>query len=400
MAIYTTTGKPRSGKSYWITHKLYLLFVAPRPKRSFLFGFFYKHINRFITKKNRKKFISILRHLFEPKKKVHYYAYVNVKGFDFTKTSRIKPLVFEELYTHLEYLHAMYLSKSTDDVLIEYAKMHNLYKVIFVIDECQDYFEKKDKVLMWWFAYHGHLFHDIYILTQNLGQIYEEYFKFSEFYFRAIPPSNRLLSSQFRYMQFNSHKLFKTERIASYNVPALQEVYDMYKSGDDNFSQSFVKKYFFIAIFIFMLLIVGFIFFLSQFSTPKTVSNDENITISKQENKVFENHHKQKNSIPQKVVKEDDNKTLLFDIRCVDMLCNYKDTDFPKPLLNKLINKTTPDFVWFFNNGSYIQYFVMLPKDTFDFLEVKEKKEKGAKNVTKDKEALKNPVARAIVPTK
>ena len=70
----------------------------------------------------------------------------------------------------------------------------------------------------------------------------------------------------------------------------------------------------------------------------------------------------------------------LFEIRCFDMLCNYKGVDFPKPLFNKITTKLTPDFIWFFQNSSYTQYFVMLPSDTFDFLQ----KNEDEKNLNKD----------------
>lgn len=403
MAITYLTGIPRSGKSYWAVYKLYHLFVEKKRKRSFLIDFFYKKFYRRVKKENRRSFIQTLYNLFGKKEKIFYYAYTNINQFDFSKSSRIKPFDYDVLFSHLEYLHAMFLSKSTDAELLDYARLHGLYKVIFVIDECQNYFAKDNAVLTWWFSYHGHLHQDIFLITQNLGLVFKEYFKVSEFFYRAIPPSNRLYSNKFRYMQFNSYQLYKTDRIGVFNVPIIQDVFKMYVSGAENNSPSVVRKYFFFSILFFLFLIIAFSFFLSSFSTgtPKPVISSENNQSSI--SSVTQQDKKPSSKDKANTKKDDEKKEIkdeLFDIKCIDMLCSYKGIDFPRPLLNKLTAKLEPDFIWFFNDGSYIQYFVMLPSDTFDFLQKieKDKFKKGA-NDEKSKDAKSSnhfPVATAI----
>ena len=404
MAITYLTGIPRSGKSYWAVYKLYHYFVEKVPKRPFLVGFFYKRFSRFISKKNRAAFVKALYNLFGSKDKFFYYAYTNINQFDFSKSPRIRPFDYDKFYSHLELLHAMYLANKNDFELLDYARSCNLYKVIFVIDECQNFFAKEDKVLTWWFTYHGHLHQDIFLITQNLGLLHKEYFKVAEFFFRAIPPTNRFFKNKFRYMQFNSYQLYKTDRIGVFNVPTVQEVFNMYVSGAENNSSSVVRKYFFFAILLFFFFIFAFYIFMNQFSTDtskKPVSSPDNNQSSAQSVTVQDKKSSPKDkNIP---FKNDDEKkevkNELFEIRCIDMLCTYKGVDFPKPLLNKLTLKLEPDFIWFFNDGSYIQYFVMLPSDTFDFLQKieKDKLKKGA-NDEKSTSKTSNhfPVATAI----
>lgn len=386
MAITYLTGIPRSGKSYWAVYKLYHYFVEKKRKRPFLIGFFYKNFYKKVKKENRKSFIIALYNIFGKKEKFFFYAYTNINQFDFSKSSRIKFFDYDVLYSHLEYLHAMYLSKCNDAELLDYARLHDLYKVIFVIDECQNFFAKDNIVLTWWFSYHGHLHQDIFLITQNLGLIYKEYFKLAEFFYRAIPPSNRLYANKFRYMQFNSYQLYKTDRIGVFNVPIVQDVFKMYVSGAENNSPSVVRKYFLFAILFFVFLFSAFILFLGSFSTDTPISAttlDSNVTDQRQIS-VTQQDKKQtsKDIIEAKKLSNKDDKEIkneLFEIRCIDMLCTYKGTNFPKPLLNKLTAKLEPEFIWFFNDGSYIQYFVMLPSDTFDFLQKDEKKEKSTK---------------------
>ena len=248
MAITYLTGIPRSGKSYYAVYKLYHFFVEKKQKRALLVGFFYNLLKKHIKKEKRKSFIMALYNTFGKKEKVYYCAYTNINQFDFSKTSRIRPFDYERFYSHLELLHAMYLSKKNDSELLSYARENELYNIIVVIDECQNFFAKDNAVLTWWSTYHGHLHQDIFLITQNLGLIYKEYFKLSEFFFRAIPPSNRLWTHKFRYMQFNSHNLYKTDKICAFNVPMLNAVFDMYVSGASNNSKSVVVKYFLFAL--------------------------------------------------------------------------------------------------------------------------------------------------------
>ena len=273
----------------------------------------------------------------------------------------------------------MYIIKKTDLELIEEAKKDNLVDALFVIDEAHNFFGKEDEVLTWWLTYHGHLHQDIILITQNLDYIFSRYAKTAEFFYKAVPPSSRLFSNKFRYIQYNSHKLYKVDRIGDFHVPILPDIFKMYVSGAENNSKSAVKKYLFIGAILFVIVILLFKNFLSAFDVQK----DSNTTIA--DKNTFSAsippaydlaQHKQKPDTKMQIDKRDTSTDELFNIRCFDMLCNYKGTDFPKPLFNKLTKKLSPDFIWFFQNSSFTDYYVMLPSDTFDFLQIQEKKDK------------------------
>jgi len=369
MAITYITGIPRSGKSYYAMYLLYNQFIKPKPKPSK----FEKLFSIFLPQKKLTKSYDI--------------AYTNINQFDFTKSPKIKPFDYDTFYAHIEILHLMYLDKKTDTELNEYALSVELKNALFVIDEAQNYFSKEDKVLTWWFTYHGHLHQDLILITQNLDLIEKSYFKLAEFFYKAVPPSSRFFSNKFRYVQFNSAKLFQKDKIGDFHVPMIPDIFKMYVSGASNTSKSQVKKYLSYFALLLVILIIAFYYFVAQFDTSKP---DTNTTQSPKEQNTTvlpaydTPHNKQKN----KESKTEDSDTIkdeLFNIRCVDMLCNYNGIDFPKPLFNKVTKKLSPDFIWFFQNSTLTEYFVMLPKDTFDFLQKPQPKDKkDAKNDTQN----------------
>lgn len=369
MAITFLTGIPRSGKTYYAMYLLYMKFIFVKPVTAF---------TQFMDK-------------YFPKKPARTYevAYTNINQFDFSKSPKIKPFDYLAVYPELEILCLMYLDKKTDDELIAYAKSVNLYNCLFVIDECQNFFAKEDKVLTWWFTYHGHLYHDLILITQNLDLIHTSYAKLGEFFYKAVPPSSRFFSNKFRYVQFNSAKLYGKDKIGDFHVPMISDIFKLYVSGASNNAPSQVKKYLFYAVILVVILFFAFRQFLSLFDTgvadTNTTKTDTNqsaqATVSPTQTPYDLPQHKKKPDASQKV-ERDTTHDSLFVIHCVDMICTYKDTDFPKPLFNKLTQKLSPDFIWFFQNANYTQYFVMLPADTFDFLQIEEKKEKDATSKT------------------
>ncbi|AOO64561.1 zonular occludens toxin domain-containing protein [Sulfurospirillum halorespirans] len=392
MAITYLTGIPRSGKTYYAMFLLYMAFIFVIPVTKLT-----KLLDKFFGKYSSKKL-----------KKTYDIAYTNINQFDFSKSSKIKPFDYSAFYAHLVNLHTMYTAKKTDDELIYYAKANNLFNALFVIDECQNFFDKENLILTWWLTYHGHLHQDIIFITQNLDLIFTGYTKIAEFFYKAVPPSSRFFSNKFRYVQYNSYKCYQKDKIGDFHVPMVPEIFKMYVSGASNNAPSQVKKYLMYFIILFVLLVIVFKVFLSQFDTEKTETinqekSEHNKSMSLQpENNVTDQGKKQTSKDAKKFQKQDvnDTKDELFEIRCIDMLCTYKGIDFPKPLLNKLTLKLEPEFIWFFNDGSYIQYFVMLPSDTFDFLQKieKEKSIKENKNgaITSKEAKSSNPMPTAF----
>lgn len=385
MAITFITGIPRSGKSYYAMYQLYKTFIE--------------------KKKDPSPFQKVFSSLFAQKtlSKSWDIAYTNINQFDFSKSDKIKPYDFNTIQLKLTQLYNMCVAKANDDVLIENAKIFGLYNCLFVIDEAQNFFSEDNAVTTWWLTYHGHLHHDIILITQNLDLIEKSYFKLAEFYYKAVPPSSRLFSGKFRYIQFNSYRLYKGDRIGDFHVPMEKQIFDMYVSGAANPTKSVVKRYLVWFLILCVIVVLLFINFLSMFNTnvPKTETNTTSTTkelnVTSLPTAPYDlNQFKETPKHSQKVDR-DTTQDQLFEVRCFDMLCNYKGVDFPKPLFNKITTKLSPDFIWFFQNSSYIQYFVMLPSDTFDFLQIGEKENEKNTNKERAVKAIPNPLG--VAPT-
>jgi len=346
MAITCITGVPRSGKSYYCVFLLYMSFVFVKADT-----WLSKLLNRFAQKKLSKPY---------------EIAYTNINQFDFSKSPKIKPFDYVTIYTHLVNLHAMHMAKKTDDELLFYAKANHLSHAIFIIDECQNFFDKDDIILTWWFTYHGHLHQDIMLITQNFDLIFKGYTKLGEFFYKAAKPSSRLFSNKFKYVQYNSYQCYDKDKIGTFLVPMLPEVFGMYVSGAANNAPSQVKKYLAYAFFMFLITMAFFFYFLSSLEpekkpVPKTSQSSLSNVSQNPKNGLSKNLDLQQF--------DDDNKIVLFDIKCIEALCRYNEVDFPRLLLTKITRDTKPDFVTSFKTSTYTQYYLMLPKKTFDFLQ-------------------------------
>ena len=259
------------------------------------------------------------------------------------------------------------MNKKTDDELLFYAKANNLSNAIFIIDECQNFFDKDDMILTWWFTYHGHLHQDIMLITQNFDLIFKGYTKLGEFFYKAAKPSSRLFSNKFKYIQYNSYQCYDKDKIGNFLVPMLPEVFGMYVSGAVNNAPSQVKKYLVYAFFMFLITMAFFFYFLSSLQPEKKSVPKASPSEPMHTSQNFQSSHTTKRDIQNLDV--DENLTVLFDIKCIEALCRYDGVDFPRTLLTKITRDTKPDFVTSFKTSTYTQYYVMLPQKTFNFLQ-------------------------------
>lgn len=327
MAISYIVGIPRSGKSYLAVYKLWQKFIyKPKPRR-FL---------KFLDKKDNDK-------------KQYLHCFTNINQFDFSKSEKIHPLDFETLYQNLLFLYDKYKMGSDDDELIEYAKDFNLYKTFFVLDECHNFLtDREDKIITWWLTYHGHLYQDIYLITQNLDLVSKEYKKIAEFFYMAVEPSKRLNTKKFRYVQFSSYKMFQKDLIkgGGYNLPQLEEVFNLYKSGDKNLSKSIVQKYIKLSVFLIVFLLICGYFFLKQFdkSSPsaKPLVKDEVLNYD--------------SGFIQKYKNTNDIHSFFYNIVCIGFFCKYKDFKFPSDVYSTYLNKNKDYQIqtYFYKSYQYI----------------------------------------------
>jgi len=356
MAITYIVGIPRSGKTYYAMYQLYKFFVF-KPKKTFL-----------------SKFIK-------PKPLHNYeFAYTNINQFDFSKSDKLQKLNLKDLTLKLTELYNMSVVQELDDnEVLKKAKELHLVNVLFVIDEVHNFLGRKaDEVLIWWLTYHGHLFQDLILITQDLSLISKEYKKNAEFFYKAIPPSARLISSKFRYAQYRNALMPMNGKIRDFTIPKNQEVFNMYVSGAENKAKSVIHKYLFFGLFLFIILFLFSYYFFSSFNTNSDKSFDINNSVVSSHNIV---NNIESNQTVNNQSSTNTNKKKLFKILCMNDICTYKNCDFPYLLLKNIIDDHKKAFAYKVNNFKSVLYYVLLPKSTFDFLSCEVKNDK---NTTKN----------------
>lgn len=353
MAVTFLLGIPRSGKSYYAVYQLWKNFI-------------------FLPKE------SIFSKIFPKKKKQDYdIAHTNIP-FDFSKSNKIKKLDLEQLRNNLTILHGMYLNKATDEELIEKAKEFNLFKALIVIDECHNFIgDKVDETLVWWITYHGHLYQQLFFITQDLALVNAKYKNNAEFFYNAVPPSKRLFKSKFRYTQYANSRMANNGKVGDFTIPALQEVYDLYVSGAENKSKSIVHKYLYISAFLAVFLLAMVYIFINSFETEeqkqlKQEQEVKTVSVSKVITQENENSELQ-------IIKKDE---MLFEVVCIHHTCKYEDKYFPFSLFNLLLLQENPKYFNVVEQNIITKYFVVLNKNSLDFIknQLGDENEKNKKN--------------------
>ena len=342
-------GNPGSGKTYYAVFMIYQIFLF-EPKKTFL-----------------TKFVK-------PKEKPNYsYCYTNINEFKFELSDKFKKFDFDEFYLGLRNLYALYKTGATDNEVNEKAKELNLYGCVFVLDECHNFFkDKKDEILVWWLTYHRHLYQDIYLITQDLTLVNNEYKRIAEKFYRAVDSSRRLFSKKFRYEVYASYRLYKKDQLEIINIPFLQEVFDLYHSGQISNKKSFVRFYFLLAIVIFILLIFYFYFvvvsiFRGDTSEPeKNIPADEKIHVPASQTPAssslfFDNKKPKDNNI-------DIPEIYIYDITCLNNNCHFSDDYhlFPLSLISYISSTHTPLYFYFEpKTNELVKYYYVFDKPVF-----------------------------------
>lgn len=227
-------------------------------------------------------------------KKDYLNCYTNINEFKFDLLKNVYPFDYDEFKPKITELHNLYKSKASDDELIAKCKELQIYKTLFVIDECHNFFDTSDSVLIWWLSYHRHLFHDIILITQNLALIFSKYKSFSEYFYQAKPTTLVLNRKYLVYDSFISSRLSKSSHSGRLKIKKDKNVFELYKSGDNVEAKNVVLKYLILA-FIFLIIVVAGLFTFvnlrssdkpDQITTPnKNISTSyvQSVTSSKNE---------------------------------------------------------------------------------------------------------------------
>lgn len=330
-------GIPGSGKTYYSVAVIYENFAK--------------------EKKNLKFDVKL--------KKEYLYCYTNINELKYEKLMNVYPFDFDVFYNKINILYNMYKrDKATDSQLKEKAKELQLYSVLFVIDECHNFFSNYDIVIMWWMTYHRHIHHDIFLITQNLSLINVKYKPLAECYYKAKNLSLVLSNKKFIYTYYTDSRLSDKSKVRQIKLSKYQEVFDIYKSGDFIDSPNVILRFIKIALVLFIFLIIYMYYYFTSHS-HKNIESDKNI---KNIDISVKNPIKSIETV--KTVKDDfdkkeNEKYILITFKCNKYSeCVIQDKKYPKALMFYYIK----DFnlkTFYVQRKGYLEIFYL--KGTLEF---------------------------------
>lgn len=370
MAISFYTGIPRSGKSYKAVALIYNLFVDKEPNK----------LDSLLTKVKLKS----------EKKEDYINCYTNINQFNFDIDERLLKLDFQELEKKLTILHLMYLAKNSDDELIEKAKELNICHSLFVIDEAHNFFNKKSDLLTWWLSYHGHIYHEIILITQHLTLILKEYTQFTEYFYRAVPQRFRFSKNTFKYIEYSGRELYKNQRLGTVSLKIKPEYFNLYVSGAKKNDKPVIYKYIFILLFMLLITAIAIYRFNSSLEETKKQTLGDTSPVLETSNNISQQNTNNL-SLQNEVIKEPLPVLKLFKFVCFEKFCYYKNInktlEIPVKILTNFLKGIDEDkkFIEIFNNSNKINIYVLDDEEKYSFLlgAVKEKKQDSQMNLLK-----------------
>ena len=351
-------GNPGSGKTYYAVFKIHQLFIF-KPKDTFL------------------------SKVIKPEKQKEYsYCYTNINGFKFDLDDKFIKFDYEKFYSDLEVLYLLYMDKVGDDVLNEKAKELNLHNVLIILDEAHNFLKaKEDNILVWWLTYHRHLYQDIMLITQDLSLVSNEYKRIAEHFVKAVDSSKRLFKNKFRYMLYGSYKMYQKDVMQKFHVPYMKEVFNLYHSGQNASQKSFVRKFLYVSLFLFITLSIYFYFFVQSFNSDEASAptNTQAQADTRQEVKAADNRALSNVSNPNS---NEPSIGYIYQIYCFYDRCSIQNGSydhFDQRYLNFIFLRSPPKFsVRSFKGKGITYFFVGFDKPVFDNLKKEELDEKSS----------------------
>ncbi len=319
------------------------------------------------------------------------FAYTNINELkhDVFVAGTIKKLEWDIFYENLSLLHANYQDKKTDSELIEIAKNYDLFRCLIILDECHNFLDKNDKVLIWWLSYHRHLHHQIYLITQNLALVYSKYKSFSEFFYMAKPSSLKLFKSQMIYNQYTNSRLTQASKVGSIKIPFVKEIYDSYHSGANQQSQNIIRKFLGLAIF-FLILLSVIIYTIKSYFTKdlEPVAQNTASPVQQLQNDSINLESNLKTEInPTTVVPAATSDEKLYKFTCFKSLCYYKidsrnDFVIPSQILSNYLSDIEQKNIYYEFSGIRFTIYVMSNTIKFNFIKNGVQKEQNQNTIT------------------
>ena len=267
MALELDYGVPGSGKSYKAVNTIYQAFLNEKSDT-------YGKYQRF---------------------------FCNIAEFKFDKfDGRGFKLVPNDLISKISQLRLLAVQGKEESEILDLARSLDLLDSLFVWDEAQTFFSKKNDVLLWWVEYHRHLHQDIILIAQSPDRIISGYKDLGDFHFMATPPSLRTTNA-LKYKRYSTPQLYKYSHSDTITLKPDPRIFDLYKSGANEKPKKVIYKFLGIAAVLVVVLLLTVSFIMSRYD-----SDDSNTTVSSSGSLPVVQHFSE-----------------IFTVACVGFECSY-----------------------------------------------------------------------------
>ncbi|MGE4456224.1 MAG: zonular occludens toxin domain-containing protein [Arcobacteraceae bacterium] len=311
--IQYVTGLPGSGKSYYGVFNIAIHFAK--------------------SLKDNSKFKS-----FALEESSYKVCLTNLNELKLSEFENVKSFVFEDFLKILTELYSMYKNGATDSELEYIVENEDFLYSLIVVDECHNYLQKDNEVVVWWLTYHRHFHQDILMITQDLALVNKKYKACTEYFYKAMPQSRKLFRNYNIYQQYVSYQMFKTQKAQTKKLPIIQDIFKLYGSGANQKTKSLIVYYLLFSLFIFIVFLILGYFLIYHMGSSETKSDTSKNSINSQTQQSLK---PQNNSFAHNIqmVENDIPNYQIFQMKCNLKTCLINGKLYSKKFLDDLFRK-------------------------------------------------------------
>ena len=165
--------------------------------------------------------------------------------------------------------------------------------------------------------------------------------------------------------------MYQKDVMQKFHIPYLQEVFNLYHSGQSSSQKSFVRKFFYIALFVFIALSIYFYFFLKSLTSDISDDDQSNnkTQISQPIQSAEPRHSHQSKPTPQ--IQDQTPQTYIYNLSCIDDVCTFKNEkySFPYGYISFTVSSHKPLYFYSTTKGKHLtEYFLVFDSPVLDEL--------------------------------
>ena len=208
----------------------------------------------------------------------YYKIFTNLDGLK--KTSKILPLNFKKFTDDILaecYNIIVTQSKEYEDVIDYLQRIYMLpndvskeNRIMLVIDEAQNYFNKKNPVLAWFITQHRHLYMELVLITQKYTLLHSDYHLFNIAY-NAFPPVKQFSKNSIAYNEYAGLPMNTDNFVRKFSLKKEKKIFDMYVSGDKVESPNILKRFIWMALLAIGIIVSVIYYFTNMYGHTSTL---------------------------------------------------------------------------------------------------------------------------------